>query len=57
MAAVVRRTWPLIQKRKRLGSRGRDSPVDVNAPDLDAGVPLDVGDGAFQRVTVEAIAV
>ena len=31
--------------------------VDVDAPDLDAGVPLDVGDGAVQRVAVERIAV
>jgi hypothetical protein len=30
--------------------------VDVDAPDLDACVPLDVGDGAFQRVAVEGIA-
>jgi hypothetical protein len=27
--------------------------VDVDAADLDAGVSLDVGDGVFQRVTVE----
>src|SRR6185437_17155217 len=31
--------------------------VDVDAPDLDAGVPLDVGYGAVQRVAVERIAV
>ena len=31
--------------------------VDVDAADLDAGVPLDVGDGAVQRVAVERIAV
>jgi hypothetical protein len=29
----------------------------VHAPDLDAGVALDVGDGAYQRVAVEGIAV
>jgi hypothetical protein len=31
--------------------------LDVDAPDLDASVPLDVGDGGFQRVAVEGIAV
>jgi hypothetical protein len=31
--------------------------VDVDASDLDAGVPLDVGDGAAQRMAVEGIAV
>ena len=31
--------------------------VDVNAPDLDAGVVLDVGDGGLEGLAVEGVAV
>jgi hypothetical protein len=57
MAAVVGRTWRLIDAEAVGVVVAAIALVDVGAPDLDACVPLDVGDGAFQRVAVEGIAV